>query len=42
MLNELKQDADTRMGKSVESLKGDLVKIRTGRAHPQSFRARYG
>lgn len=34
MLNELKQDADTRMGKSVESLKGDLVKIRTGRAHP--------
>jgi len=34
MLNELKQDADSRMGKSVESLKGDLVKIRTGRAHP--------
>ena len=34
MLNELKQDADTRMGKSVESLKSDLVKIRTGRAHP--------
>ena len=34
MLNELKQDADIRMGKSVESLKGDLVKIRTGRAHP--------
>ena len=33
MLDELKQDADTRMGKSVESLKGDLTKIRTGRAH---------
>lgn len=34
MLDELKQDAEIRMGKSVESLKGDLVKIRTGRAHP--------
>lgn len=34
MLDELKQDAETRMNKSVESLKGDLVKIRTGRAHP--------
>lgn len=34
MLNELKKDADTRMGKSVESLKGELTKIRTGRAHP--------
>ena len=34
MLEELKQDAETRMGKSVESLKGDLTKIRTGRAHP--------
>ncbi len=34
MLNELKQDADTRMGKSVDSLKGELTKIRTGRAHP--------
>jgi len=34
MLDELKQDADIRMGKSVESLKNDLVKIRTGRAHP--------
>lgn len=34
MLDELKQDAETRMGKSVESLKGDLTKIRTGRAHP--------
>lgn len=34
MLDELKQDAETRMGKSVESLKNDLTKIRTGRAHP--------
>ncbi len=34
MLNELKKDAETRMGKSVESLKGELTKIRTGRAHP--------
>ena len=33
MINELKQDADVRMGKSVESLKNDLIKIRTGRAH---------
>ncbi|MCW9024391.1 MAG: ribosome recycling factor [Gammaproteobacteria bacterium] len=33
MIDELKQDADIRMGKSVESLKGDLTKIRTGRAH---------
>ncbi len=34
MIDELKQDATTRMGKSVDSLKGELVKIRTGRAHP--------
>jgi ribosome recycling factor len=34
MLEEFKKDAETRMGKSVESLKGDLTKIRTGRAHP--------
>lgn len=34
MLDELKKDAETRMGKSVESLKGELTKIRTGRAHP--------
>lgn len=34
MLDEFKQDAETRMGKSVESLKSDLTKIRTGRAHP--------
>jgi len=34
MIDELKKDADTRMGKSVDSLKGELTKIRTGRAHP--------
>ncbi len=33
MLNEIKKDAETRMGKSIESLKTDLAKIRTGRAH---------
>jgi len=33
MIDELKQDAQTRMRKSVESLKNDLSKIRTGRAH---------
>ena len=34
MINEIKQDAQTRMEKSVDALKGQLVKIRTGRAHP--------
>lgn len=34
MLNEIKKDADIRMGKSIEALKGELAKIRTGRAHP--------
>ncbi|HEB57085.1 MAG TPA: ribosome recycling factor [Gammaproteobacteria bacterium] len=33
MINELKKDAETRMGKSIEALKNDLGKIRTGRAH---------
>jgi len=33
MLTEIKKDAETRMGKSLESLKLDLAKIRTGRAH---------
>jgi len=33
MINELKEDAETRMGKSVVSLKNDLTKLRTGRAH---------
>lgn len=32
MINELKRDAESRMEKSLESLKTDLTKIRTGRA----------
>jgi len=31
---EIKKTAEQKMGKSVESLKGELHKIRTGRAHP--------
>ena len=34
MINEILKDADERMQKSVESLKSELTKIRTGRAHP--------
>ena len=34
MLAEIKQDARTRMSKSLESLRHELAKIRTGRAHP--------
>ena len=33
MLNEIKKDASTRMDKSVASLKQELTKLRTGRAH---------
>lgn len=33
MIEELKKDAEVRMGKSVESLKHELSKLRTGRAH---------
>lgn len=32
MLNEIKKDAQTRMAKSVEAFRHDLVKVRTGRA----------
>ncbi len=34
MINDIQKDAETRMQKSIESLKSDLTKIRTGRAHP--------
>jgi len=34
MIDEIVKDAEVRMGKSVESLRAELVKIRTGRAHP--------
>ncbi len=33
MIEELKKDAESRMGKSVEALKHELAKLRTGRAH---------
>ncbi|MCG6344865.1 ribosome recycling factor [Vibrio fluvialis] len=34
MINEIKKDAQERMDKSVEALKNNLQKVRTGRAHP--------
>lgn len=34
MLNEIQNDANERMGKSVTSLENAFSKIRTGRAHP--------
>lgn len=34
MINEIQQDANTRMDKSIEAFKVALQKIRTGRAHP--------
>lgn len=34
MIDEILADAETRMGKSVDSLRTELTKIRTGRAHP--------
>lgn len=34
MIDEILQDAEQRMQKSIESLKGVLIKVRTGRASP--------
>jgi ribosome recycling factor len=34
MINDIHQDASTRMSKSIEALKHEFSKIRTGRAHP--------
>ena len=34
MLNEIQKDAQVRMDKTIESLKNELAKVRTGRAHP--------
>lgn len=34
MLNEIKKDSEDRMIKSVEALRNELAKMRTGRAHP--------
>lgn len=33
MIPELKKSTEQRMGKSIEAFKGDLAKVRTGRAH---------
>ncbi len=33
MINDIKEDAKTRMGKSIESLRQEFSKLRTGRAH---------
>ena len=34
MIDEIELDAQERMEKSITALKGQLSKIRTGRAHP--------
>lgn len=34
MINDIKKDAKSRMEKSVESLRSQMSKVRTGRAHP--------
>ena len=34
MINAVTSDADKRMNKTIEALKQDLAKLRTGRAHP--------
>ena len=34
MIQDIKKDARIRMRKTLESLRGELAKIRTGRAHP--------
>lgn len=34
MLDDIKKDAESRMQKSVDALRHELAKIRTGRAHP--------
>ena len=34
MINEIQKDSEERMSKTIESLKDQLAKVRTGRAHP--------
>ena len=34
MIDEIKTDAEVRMSKSIDSLKDEMAKVRTGRAHP--------
>jgi ribosome recycling factor len=33
-ISDIRKTAESKMGKSIEALKGELQKIRTGRAHP--------
>ena len=33
MIAQLKKSTEQKMGKSIEAFKGDLAKVRTGRAH---------
>ncbi len=33
MIEDITKDAESRMKKSIEALKGELTKLRTGRAH---------
>jgi ribosome recycling factor len=33
-VSDVRKSAEQRMNKSIETLKGDLAKVRTGRAHP--------
>ena len=35
MISDVKKMADQKMHKSIETLKADLAKIRTGRAHDE-------
>lgn len=37
MISELKKNIEQKMQKSVEALKTDLAKVRTGRAHTGLF-----
>ena len=39
---EIHETAELKMGKSLESFKGELQKIRTGRAHPGTADAGLG
>jgi len=34
LIEDVVKDADRRMARSIEALKGELAKLRTGRAHP--------
>ena len=33
LIDDIKKDAALRMNKSIESLRGEMTKLRTGRAH---------